>query len=289
MPSVVKTNRNYHFCRFVILFIYSFLIFQIASAESVLDNSGIPKDANFPGGIVVIHLGDIDRPTARYGEQQIMVIGKPDDWKAIVGIPLAAKTGVHQIHVRSSGGEANYDFNVIDKEYESQHLTVKNKRHVTPNTKDMERIHSEQAKIQKAKSSWRDIKNVSFNFLIPVTGPISSQFGLRRFFNGEPRRPHSGLDIVATEGSPIHAPANGRIIDTGSYFFNGNTVFIDHGQSLITMYCHLSKIDVEEGQEIKQGDVLGKVGKTGRVTGAHLHWSVMLNQTTVDPSLLINE
>lgn len=284
---MIKTHSHCLFCNFVLLFICSFLIFSIASAESVLDNSGIPEDVNFPGGIGVIHLDNFDRPTVRYGEQQIMVIGNPKDWKAIVGIPLDAKTGHHQIHVKSSGGEANYGFNVKDKKYESQHLSVKNKRHVNPNKKDMERINSEQDKIQKAKSSWRDIENVSFNFSKPVTGPISSQFGLRRFFNGEPRSPHSGLDIAATEGSPVQAPANGKIIDTGSYFFNGNTVFIDHGQGLITMYCHLSKIDVEEDQEINQGDVLGKVGKTGRVTGAHLHWSVILNQTMVDPSLFI--
>ena len=284
---MIKTHSHCHFCNFVILFIYSFLIFSVASAESVLDNSGIPEDANFPGGIVVIHLDNIDRPTAQYGVQRIMVTGKPEDWKAIVGIPLDAKTGHHQIHVKSSGGEANYDFNIKGKEYASQHLTVKDKHHVNPDTKDMQRIDSEQDKIQKAKSSWRDIENVSFNFSRPVTGPISSQFGLRRFFNGEPRRPHSGLDIAATEGSPVQAPANGKIINTGLYFFNGNTVFVDHGQGLITMYCHLSKIEVEEGQDIKQGDVLGKVGKTGRVTGAHLHWSVILNQVMVDPLLFI--
>lgn len=284
---MVKIHSNCRFCNFVILFIYSFLIFSITSAESVLDNSGIPEDANFPGGIVVIHLDNIDRPTARYGEQQIMVIGNLKNWKAIVGIPLDAKTGHHQIHVKSSGSEANYDFNVKDKEYESQHLTVQNKRHVNPDTMELERIRSEQDKIQKAISSWSDIENVSFNFSRPVTGPISSQFGLRRFFNGEPRRPHKGLDIAATVGSPVQAPANGKIINTGLYFFNGNTVFVDHGQGLITMYCHLSKIEIEEGQNIKQGDVLGKVGKTGRVTGAHLHWSVILNQVMVDPLLFI--
>lgn len=284
---MIKTNNHYLFRNFIIFLFCSFLIFSIASAESVLGSSGIPENANFPGGIGVVHLDYIDRPTAWYDEKRLMVIGRPKDWKAIVGIPLDAKTGRHQIHVKSSGNETSYGFEVKDKKYKSQHLTIKNKRHVSPNAKDLERIEAEQDKIQKAKSSWREIENVSFNFSRPATGAISSQFGLRRFFNGEPRSPHSGLDIAATEGSPVHAPANGKIINTGSYFFNGNTVFVDHGQGLITMYCHLSKIDVEEGQQINQGDILGTVGKTGRVTGVHLHWSVIMNQTMVDPLLFI--
>ena len=107
------------------------------------------------------------------------------------------------------------------------------------------------------------------------------------FFNEQPRNPHTGLDIAASTGTPITAASSGIVINTGDYFFNGKTVFIDHGQGLITMYCHLSSIDVLEGQEISQGEMLGKVGMTGRVTGPHLHWSVILNNTMVDPTLFI--
>jgi murein DD-endopeptidase MepM/ murein hydrolase activator NlpD len=124
---------------------------------------------------------------------------------------------------------------------------------------------------------------------LPVTAPVSSPFGLRRFFNEQPRKPHSGLDLAAAEGTPISAPASGKITDTGDFFFNGNTVFIDHGQGLVTMYCHLSKIDVEPGQTVNTGDIIGAVGKTGRVTGAHLHWSVSLNNTRIDPTLFLDD
>lgn len=125
-------------------------------------------------------------------------------------------------------------------------------------------------------------------FLSPVDGLLSSSFGRRRVLNGERRSPHSGLDIAADTGTPVANPAPGTVTLVGDFYFNGNSVFVDHGGGLISMMCHLSRIDVADGQRVARGDVLGLVGATGRVTGPHLHWSVSMNGNRVDPVQVMN-
>jgi len=139
-----------------------------------------------------------------------------------------------------------------------------------------------------AFNNFRPVNRVETGFVLPTAGIMSSSFGLRRILNNQPRNPHSGMDIAAPEGTPIHSPAGGRVVASGDYFFNGNTVLVDHGQGLITMYCHMSKISVEVGQTVDKGQYLGEVGMTGRVTGPHLHWSVSLNNARVNPALFLN-
>ena len=249
--------------------------------------SAVVLAASVPGGVAFIDIEGALRPQAYYQGNRVMVIGTAGAWQAVVGIGLDAKPGVHSVQITSAQSETIHKFEVRDKQYETQHITINDRRKVNPNHLDMKRINRDGEYIERAKASWSDIEKVSTSLMLPVEGRYSSPFGLRRFFNEQARKPHSGLDIAAAEGSVIAAAASGRVINTGDYFFNGNTVFIDHGQGMITMYCHMNSIKVSEGQEVKQGEVIGSVGQTGRVTGAHLHWSVILNQTMVDPELFI--
>jgi murein DD-endopeptidase MepM/ murein hydrolase activator NlpD len=244
-----------------------------------------------PGGIAVVRLPVEANPASvRFEQQRVLVTRRENETYAIVGLALGVQPGTHYLEARTRADKPlRLAFEVRDKAYETQRITIKDTRKVNPEKRDMERIRREQKQIVSALSHWSDATVATLDFRKPVDGPLSSPFGLRRYFNDQPRKPHSGLDIAAGEGTPISAPAPGTVIDTGEFFFNGNTVFIDHGQGLITMYCHMSRIDVKPGQRVSAGEVIGAVGKTGRVTGAHLHWSVSLNNARVDPLLFLVE
>jgi murein DD-endopeptidase MepM/ murein hydrolase activator NlpD len=239
-----------------------------------------------PGGVAVVDLGPAtSAPTVRYQNKPVLVIHEDQQrWIAIVGIPLSIKPGSQQISVN---GSQTLSFQVGSKHYVEQRITIKNQQQVNPNAKNLARIERELAEQTRAYQQFSARQPSNLLFDRPVNGPLSSPFGLRRFFNGEERNPHSGLDFAANSGTPIKAPAAGKVILIGDYFFNGKTVFIDHGQGLISMFCHLSAIGVKVGDEIPRGGVLGKVGATGRATGPHLHWNVSLNDARVDPAIFI--
>ncbi len=243
-------------------------------------------DKPVPGGVAVIDLGDgHERPVARYQGRPVLVLREAQRrWIAVVGIPLSVPPGEQVLEV-ADGRRPR--FAVGAREYRAQHITLKNQQQVTPNAANLARIERELAVQREAYQQFSPRQPSNLLFERPVDGPLSSPFGLRRFFNGEERNPHSGLDFAVPAGTPVKAPAAGRVILTGNYFFNGQTVFIDHGQGLISMFCHLSRIEVSVGDELARGAVLGRVGSTGRSTGPHLHWNVSLNDVRVDPSIFI--
>lgn len=258
--------------------------FQMAIAEN------LPRTEIVPGGIARITLPDSHDKEAWFGKRRVMILTRDDQLIAVIGIPLTTKPGAKNLIVKHADGSSHtLRFTVRKKDYATQHLTIKNKRMVNPNKKDLDRIFSDRKRINKALASWSMSEPDLLRFKQPVEGRASSSFGLRRFFNKQARKPHSGMDIAAAEGSPVYSPASGTIVESGNYFFNGNTVFIDHGQGLVTLYSHLSKISVKTGQKITAGELLGEVGQTGRVTGPHLHWSISLNKTMVDPALFLTD
>lgn len=249
----------------------------------------LPQAAAVPGGIAVVPLASADSPApvVHYEGKRTLVTVKDGTWVAVVGIPLTAATGAHSLQVLSGEREETRSFEVSPKTYATQHLTLKNKRMVNPYAKDLPRIIAEQSRSRAAFATWSDPVPSKLRFTPPVEGRNSGTFGLRRFFNGEPRKPHGGMDIAAPTDTPVFAPAAGRVVEVGDYFFNGKTIFVDHGQGLVTMYCHLNRIDVKVGDVVKAGETMAAVGATGRVTGPHLHWTVSLNGTAVDPQLFL--
>ena len=245
-----------------------------------------PTHQPVPGGTAVIELSSADtpQPNAFFKKRRVAVHQYDDAWYALIGLSLNTKPGQYTVRYQFDDKKKyQHSFIVRKKTYKAQYLTVKNKRKVNPNAEDMKRIIREKKIKTAAKNTWTD-KTIHTEFIRPVNGRISSIFGLRRFFNKQARRPHSGLDIAAPEGTPIKAIADARVIETGDFFFSGNMVYLDHGQGVISLYAHMHKIKVKAGQLIKQGDIIGEVGETGRVTGPHLHLSLLLNRSAVDPN-----
>lgn len=262
------------------------LLFALALWST--QSTALPTHSPVPGGVAVIDLGPAGStpPSAHWGQRPLAVIKDQGRFFALFGIPLDTQPGQQEIRIVSGSSSQTRSITIASKNYPEQRLTIKDKRKVEPNPADQARFAREQAVTDAIKRSFSE-RSVDVDFALPANGPLSSRFGLRRIFNGLPRNPHAGLDVAVGTGTPVRAPADGTVANTGNYFFNGNTVFIDHGQGLITAYMHLSRLDVRAGQPVKRGELLGAVGATGRVTGPHLHWAVILNNTPVDPELFL--
>ncbi len=251
----------------------------------------LPKRSAVPGGLALLPVGDVHAPApvVRYKNSRVMVVPGEQHWLALVGIPLSVKPGMQRIAIEPENGKRHtLSFQVKAKRYITQRLTITDQSKVTPSAEDMVRIEREQEEIKQTLAAWQPQRVAdSLHFLQPVPGPRSSSFGLRRIFNGEPRNPHSGMDIAAPRGAEVVAPAAGVVVRTGDYFFSGNCVFIDHGQGLVTLYAHLDSVEVQVGQQVARGQRIGTVGMSGRATGPHLHWGVSLNDARVDPALFL--
>ncbi len=264
------------------------LALLLALAVSPLARA-LPQAAAVPGGVVIVRLGAATgtAPQAWLGEQLLWVKREKGEWLAVVGIGLETIPGDHELRVEGGNGERRVHFSVVDKRYPHQHIKLKDAGKVNLSPRDEARALAEIDEIRKLKRYWREDREANGDFILPAPGRLSSRFGLRRVFNGEARAPHSGLDLALARGTPVGASASGRVLAIGDYFFNGKTVFVDHGNGLITMYCHLDGIEVTAGMALAQGERIGVSGMSGRASGPHLHWSVFLNGAAVDPQLFV--
>lgn len=232
------------------------------------------------GGVALVEADESIESLVFNGKQQLIW-----DGKAIVGIPLDVTPGtIGALATDTQGNTIQQLILVRDKRYPEERIYLDDENMVTPPKLDLERINRESALMREVYDRFSPQPVDLAPIVQPAQGRVSGVFGSQRFFNDQPRNPHSGIDYAAPIGTPIKTPTNGTVALTGDFYFNGKTVMIDHGGGFISMMCHLSKILVVEGQDLKRGDMVGHIGATGRATGPHLHWSVSLAGSRIDPS-----
>lgn len=236
-----------------------------------------------PGGLII----------GRTAPGSLVAIGGRDvrvspDGRFLIGFGRD-KTGVVTVGITDPNGtQSTHSLNVAAREYDIQRIDGLPKKQVTPDPETLERIGRESGLIKAVRRYDNDTAYFSSGFQWPVTGPVSGVFGSQRILNGEPRNPHNGVDVAAPEGTLIVAIADGvAALAEEDLFYTGKTVMLDHGHGLTSVYAHMSDILVQPGDIIRKGAPIGKVGKTGRVTGAHLHWGVTLFSTHLDPMLVV--
>lgn len=248
----------------------------------------LPRQSAVPGGIAIVPL-PAHAEQASFDGRRVMVMPHDGQRYAVIGVPLDTQPGTQTLTVKTTNGARRVSFQVNPKQYATQRLTIKNKSMVTLSKADLQRVHRERKIIDAVYDNFTPSLYAKLPFALPVDGIESSPFGVRRILNGKPRSPHSGIDIAAPAGTPVRAPADGVVAEVGDFFFNGNTVIINHGEGLVSVYVHLSKIKVHDGEHVKRGQIIAQVGSTGRTTGADLHWTVTLNGTKVNPELLLSQ
>jgi murein DD-endopeptidase MepM/ murein hydrolase activator NlpD len=249
-----------------------------------------------PGELVVVTIAAtgaraIDRVTVRaFGHDVPAFEAGGGTWQAIAGLDLDAVPGPCTVDVTATidgqAAQVMRDCRVLAKTFPTRRLRVA-PDYVNPPPDILARIQRDAALLERTWAASSPTRLWDGPFVRPVPQRANSAFGTRSIFNGEPRSPHSGADFLSPAGTPVHAPNAGRVVVAEDLYFTGNTVVIDHGLGLLSLFAHLSRMDVTPGETVATGQVLGAVGSTGRVTGPHLHWTLRANGARVDPLSLL--
>jgi murein DD-endopeptidase MepM/ murein hydrolase activator NlpD len=283
----------------------AFALLAVAAALAMLPSSlsgespGISVTARSrsvrPGELVVLTIVTAVPATSvrvrAFGRDLLSFAVDAKTWRVLVGIDLETAPRSYAATIEAVGAgavaRATHRLIVVPRKFPTRTLTV-DPAFVNPPASVLPRIERETAELNQLWANSAPTRLWDGRFTRPVPDAANSAFGTRSILNGEPRSPHGGADFNSAIGTPIKAPNGGRVVVAGDRYFTGNTVMIDHGLTLFSLFAHLSEIDVHLGDVVKTDDVIGKVGATGRVTGPHLHWSVRVNGARVDPLSLLS-
>ena len=245
-----------------------------------------------PGDVARIDIGGIDSATeitaTALGQDLLFHYSEHEQkWRALVGIDLDTKPGAYRLRIQRGGSDAQSirTLRILPKRFRIRRLRV-SPAFVNPPADALEQIAHDSAMLATAYAR-RSPKKWIEPFILPVDGAASSNFGTRSYYNGQPRSPHAGVDFVGHPGTPVQAANRGEVVISTPMYFTGNTVVVDYGEGLLSVFAHLSELHVKTGDMVEANTIVGLVGATGRVTGPHLHWSVRLNGARVDPLSLI--
>ncbi len=240
------------------------------------------------GGVAVIELKEfIKKPKVFFQSNEVKVLEKEGKYFAVIGIGIDEKVGKKHIVAVNQNKKVSLYFNVTKKSYKKEYIKLKTNKRVTLSKENLQRFKKEKAKSTKVLKSFNKTLSSNLEFISPLNGRISSTYGKRRYYNNKPKSPHKGIDIATKRGTSIVASESGVVKIAQEFFFNGNTIYLDHGEGVITMYAHMKGFEVGEGDFVEKGEVIGYVGTTGRSTGPHLHFGIMLNAKAVDPGIFV--
>ena len=262
-----------------------FIIILIHSSQALEASNS--SHINTKGGIYIHEFKEYNsRPEVFSNNQKLLTIEYKDKHFLIYAIPYKSDLGQNKVEIKINNNISYLNFNIKAKTFDTQNIRVSSK-YITPGLNDQKRINLERNSLQEAKDIWYN-QAPDLKFIIPASGIITGRFGTKRFYNNKEGNFHNGLDIAAEIGSSIISPSKGKVILTGDYYYNGKFILLDHGKGLKSIFIHLNEILVKKGQVVNKGDLIGKIGSTGKSAGPHLHWSLMLSKTYVDPEYFLD-
>lgn len=274
---------------------FLFLLFLISSCASFPTNEEsrsclFPVNNHYPGGLInhTFEYSDQDLENKlRVGNLKFSVCRSDDSSvNILVPIPLSYKENLIKLTFQDN---LISSIDIEDKFYRESRIEIQNRNLVSPPSSMQDRIREEYQQGMIARNTYTQVGLTQATMGLPLKGITSSEFGVRRFINGQPRNRHIGLDIAAAEGTPVKAPMKGKVILSGNFFYKGNVIYIDHGDGLVSSYSHLSNKAINLNQIVSKGEVVGYVGSTGRVTGPHLHWEVFFLGIPINPEIFISK